>query len=183
MTKIFTKPLHLFIPYLSLRYIIVETEIIDTLRKYLSYAKKIDPKLTKDATDVIKEFYMKMRTIESEALTVTPRQLEGLVRIATAHARLLLKDVVDKEDAERAIFLVMKSLDSIGIDIETGVVKQIGKLSKKDLFMSMFTEPRTESELIELLKDRFSETEVKSYIQKASKSGEIIEPSQGLYTK
>ena len=50
---------------------------------------------------------MKMRNVDSEGMiTVTPRQLEALVRLSTARARLLLRDRVESEDAERAIYLV-----------------------------------------------------------------------------
>ena len=46
-----------------------------------------------------------MRNVESEEMiTVTPRQLEGIIRLSTARARLLMKDKVDEEDTERAIF-------------------------------------------------------------------------------
>ena len=45
-----------------------------------------------------------MRNVESdEMITVTPRQLEGLIRLATARARLLLKNKVEEEDAQRAV--------------------------------------------------------------------------------
>ena len=68
----------------------------DILTKYLSYSKRINPALTKEAEDKILAYYMKMRNVESEEMiTVTPRQLEGLIRLATARARLLMKDQVE----------------------------------------------------------------------------------------
>ena len=37
-----------------------------------------------------------MRNVESEEMiTVTPRQLEGIIRLSTARARLLMKDQVE----------------------------------------------------------------------------------------
>ena len=148
---------------------------VDLLRKYLAYAKKLQPTITDEAKQAMKEFYMKMRTVNAELMTVTPRQLEGILRLAMAHAKILLKDVVDKEDAELAINLVMKSMESIGTDL-TGEVKHVGKLSEKELFYSMFTEPRTEEWLIEeLTKDpRFSEVKVKTYIMGSYNKGEIL---------
>src|ERR671910_719098 len=80
---------------------------IDLFSKYLAYSKTMEPKLTVEAIDKIRDYYMKMRNVESEGMiTVTPRQLEGLVRLATARSKLLLKDYVDSEDAERAIYLI-----------------------------------------------------------------------------
>src|SRR5687767_1526303 len=84
---------------------------IDLFSKYLAYAKHGEPALTEEAVNLIRDYYMNMRKVESEGMiTVTPRQLEGLVRLATARARLLLKDRVEADDASRAIFLVEQML-------------------------------------------------------------------------
>src|SRR3990172_83039 len=83
----------------------------DILTKYLSYSKRINPVLTKEAEDKTLAYYMKMRNVESEEMiTVTPRQLEGLIRLATARARLFMKAQVEAEDAERALFLIERML-------------------------------------------------------------------------
>lgn len=160
---------------------------VDIFRKYLAYCKRIEPKLTDEARQVIEDFYLKMRTVDSEWMTVTPRQLEGLVRIATARARILLKDTVDKDDAERAIYLVMKSMDSIGINITTGEVQQvIKKLNKTDLFMSLFEDgPKSEDYIIEKLVEskKYTEDEAKKRIKQANHDGVILYKGQGVYGK
>ena len=67
--------------------------------------KRGTPELTKEAEAKILDYYLQMRNVESEEMiTVTPRQLEGIIRLSTARARLLMKDKVEEEDAERAIF-------------------------------------------------------------------------------
>ena len=89
---------------------------------------------------------MKMRNVDSEGMiTVTPRQLEGLIRLATASARLLLKDKVEAEDAERAIYLVQRMLETAGVDVNTGKVdlgvfhgKPHSEVSKLKIFMEVF---------------------------------------------
>ena len=69
---------------------------------------------------------MKMRNVESDGIiTVTPRQLEGLVRLATAQSKLLLKDYVDSDDAERAIYLIQTMLETAGVDVNTGRVEYL----------------------------------------------------------
>jgi len=87
---------------------------IDILTKYLSYAKRGEPALTKEAENLIMEFYLKMRNISGEdkenMITITPRQLEGLIRLATARARLLLKNKVEGEDADREQMLILVKL-------------------------------------------------------------------------
>ena len=157
---------------------------IDLFRKYLAYAKKIEPVVTDEARQILKEFYMKTRTLDEEIVTVTPRQLEGLVRIATAHAKLLLKDTVDKDDAERAIELTTKSLESIGTDINTGIPKYMNKMGKKELFMSMFANGKVSRDyLIENLVKTgdYTEQQAKDIIEKYYNARVIYQPSQGVY--
>jgi len=99
---------------------------VDILTKYLAYAKRLDPDLTKEAENKIMEFYLKMRSIEGEdkekMITITPRQLEGLIRLATARAKILLKNQVDEKDADRAIYLFNEMLKNAGIDVNTGKI-------------------------------------------------------------
>ena len=104
---------------------------VDLLTKYLSYAKRGTPKMTKDAEEKILEYYLQMRNVESEEMiTVTPRQLEGIIRLSTARARLLMKSEVELEDAERAIFLLQSMLEDAGVDVNTGKV-DLGVLQGK----------------------------------------------------
>ncbi len=91
---------------------------IDFLRKYVAYAKRhIHPQLNNDAKAVIIDFYTQQRIKnqqdesaveyhdESEAIPVTPRALEALIRMTEAHARLHLNEIATKEDARVAIAL------------------------------------------------------------------------------
>jgi len=91
---------------------------IDFLRKYVAYAKRhIHPQLNNDAKAVIIDFYTQQRIKnqqdetaveyhdESEAIPVTPRALEALIRMTEAHARLHLNKIATKEDARVAIAL------------------------------------------------------------------------------
>ncbi len=118
---------------------------VDIFTKYLAYCKKSDPLLTPDAEEKILEYYLKMRNVESEEMiTVTPRQLGGLIRLATARARLLMKDQVDADDADRAIFLIQSMLEDAGVDVNTGKVdlgvlqgRPHSEVSKMQLFMDV----------------------------------------------
>ena len=94
----------------------------DVLRKYISYAKRINPVLTDEAISELRGFYLKMRSSESSEspIAITPRQLEGLVRLAEARARTFLRNSVTVEDARAVIRLMTVSLDHVGIDTGTG---------------------------------------------------------------
>jgi replicative DNA helicase Mcm len=173
---------------------------IDLFRKYLAFAKQKEPKLTTEATDILRGYYLQMRNVESEGMiTATPRQLEGLVRLSTARARLLLKDSVDKEDAERAIYLVSQMLETVGIDVNTGKVdlgvlhgKPLSETSKLKTFTDVFNglsgEDKNDVEeknfIGELMKTgKFTEDEAKIFIRKAMQSGQIYETRAGFYAK
>jgi replicative DNA helicase Mcm len=95
----------------------------ELLRKYISYAKRIEPVLSDDAIKELREFYLKMRSISGSAespVAITPRQLEALIRLAEARARSFLRDKVTVEDARAIIRLVSVSLQDVGIDTSTG---------------------------------------------------------------
>jgi replicative DNA helicase Mcm len=173
---------------------------IDLFSKYLSYSKQIEPVLTPEAVDIVRSYYMDMRKVESEGMiTVTPRQLEALVRLATARARLLLKDKVDEEDAKRAIYLVDQMMRTAGVDVNTGKTdlgvlygKPQSVVSKEKTFMEVFrgltgTENNDVEDKVlvdELVKTgKFSDEEAKKYIQKFNREGQIFERKPGFWAK
>jgi replicative DNA helicase Mcm len=95
----------------------IESELF---RKYVSYSKNIKPTLTQDALDCLKDFYLRMRSAsetEGTPVAITARQLESLVRISEARARIALRDKVTLEDAESAIEIMKISLEQVGIDM------------------------------------------------------------------
>jgi replicative DNA helicase Mcm len=173
---------------------------IDLFSKYLSYAKQIEPALTPEAIDIVRSYYMDMRRIESEGMiTVTPRQLEGLIRLASARARLLLKDMVDAEDAQRAIYLVDQMMRTAGVDVNTGKTdlgvlygKPQSVVSKEKTFMEIFRgltgaeNNDVEDKVLvdELVKtSKFSDEEARKYIQKFNREGQIFERRPGFWAK
>jgi replicative DNA helicase Mcm len=173
---------------------------IDLFSKYLSYAKQIEPALTPEAIDIVRSYYMDMRRIESEGMiTVTPRQLEGLIRLASARARLLLKDLVDAEDAQRAIYLVDQMMRTAGVDVNTGKTdfgvlygKPQSVVSKEKTFMELFRgltgaeNNDVEDKVLvdELVKTgKFSDEEARKYIQKFNREGQIFERRPGFWAK
>jgi len=101
---------------------------LNLLKKYISYARRyVRPQLTPEAMKLIEDFYVNMRqsSVPSEqdrpmAIAITPRQLEALIRLTEAHAKLSLKSKATVEDAEEAIRLMLSMLTRIGIDVESG---------------------------------------------------------------
>ncbi len=94
------------------------------LRKYIAYAtKNVKPVISAEAAEEIENFYIKMRSsgeAEGSPVPITARQLEAVIRLAEARARMALRDEVTREDAQAVIDLVTESLKAVGIDPETG---------------------------------------------------------------
>ena len=115
---------------------VIEPEL---MRKYIAYARKsVQPTLTKEAAEVLQDFYVTMRSgaIDEESpVPITARQLEALVRLAEASARIRLSNKVLKEDAQRAIKLQEDCMKQVGYDPDTGKVdidKVEGRTSKSE---------------------------------------------------
>lgn len=91
------------------------------LRRYIAYAKLSSPKLSDEASEAIAKFFLELRKASVDsAVQITPRQLESLIRQSEARAKLMLRDVVTKEDVEVVIKLFRSSLTQAGLDVETG---------------------------------------------------------------
>jgi replicative DNA helicase Mcm len=125
----------------------------DLLRKYIAYAKRIEPVLGDDAVAEIRQYYLKMRSMSGSTespVVITPRQLEGLVRLAEARARSFLRDHVEPEDARAIIRLMTLSLQDVGIDTSTG---------KIDIDTIMTGKPKSLRDKMQVVLSTFAELE------------------------
>jgi len=81
----------------------------DFIRKYVVYARKNSfPILSPEARQKIKEYYLEKRlqSKETKTMIMTPRQLEALIRLSEASARVRLSERINEEDVNRAIRLM-----------------------------------------------------------------------------
>jgi len=175
------------------------------LKKYIAYAKqKIIPKLTDGALEEIKNFYLKMRasggTEEGiRAVPISARQLEALVRLTEAAARLRLSTEATKKDAKRAVDLLEYSLMEIGLDKETGQIDidriATGISASQRNYISQIKEiiNALESKLgktipiddiIEEGKIKgITEEKIEETLEKLKREGEVFEPRRGFLSK
>ncbi len=184
----------------------VETPPVETrlLRKYLAYAKQnIMPQLTDAAIAELQRYYLQMRSSASgagvKAIPISARQLEGLVRLAEACARLRLSAEVTKQDALDAIELMDYCLRQVAFDEETGTIdidriataipasqrnkillvkEVIGDLENK-LGKTIPLEDVTKG----CVDKGMSESEVEEILQKLKRAGDVYEPRPGFITK
>ena len=172
----------------------------ELLRKYIAYARKnINPKLTDEANKVLEEFYVSVRSggvEEDTPVPITARQLEAIIRLAEASAKLQLKDKVEASDAHRAITLQRKCLEKVGLDPETGKIdidKVEGRTptSDRDRMNKVMEEIGSlEQEFVnvpvDILKEHLTDKyeisgeKVDSILKQLKAKGLIYEPRNGL---
>merc|ERR1719328_808621 len=95
------------------------------LRDYVKYAKdKYNPVLSDEAGQKMISYYVEMRKVGAGKGQVTayPRQLESLIRLSEAHARMRFSNMVELEDVEEAARLHREALKQSATDPLTGRV-------------------------------------------------------------
>ncbi|XP_014374267.1 DNA replication licensing factor MCM4 isoform X1 [Alligator sinensis] len=105
----------------------MEEEYMDmaVLRDYIAYARcYVNPRLSEEASQALIEAYVDMRKIGSGRGMVSayPRQLESLIRLAEAHAKVRFSDKVETIDVEEAKRLHREALKQSATDPRTGIV-------------------------------------------------------------
>lgn len=182
----------------------IKPEIDSTLlRKYIAYAKrKIFPIMTDEARQSITKFYLELRKpgeSEGSPIAVTARQLEGLVRLSEASARMRLSDKVTPDDVERTINIVMTSLKQVGMDNETGkldidiLTVGVGRSQRerikdlKNIIMDLAHEYSSGGVPLDRIVEKagehgLSKEKVEKEIKKLKEIGEIFEPKVGYYS-
>jgi replicative DNA helicase Mcm len=175
---------------------------LELLRKYISYAKGIKPILTQEALQRLKDFYLAMRSAsesEGSPVAITARQLESLVRISEAKARVALRKEVLSEDAEAAINIMKRSLEEVGIDLSsykididlimTGKPKSVRDKLQTVLSTLMGMEKETgiveKTALLNELEAKYaiSTGEAERLIGQLLREGTIYEPREGYLKK
>jgi len=188
-------------PNVDYKEIMAETEDLrpyfepDFMRKYVKYAKRIVPVLTKDAQRLIMDTYLSIRKLgegPNASVPITARQLEAFIRLSEASARIRLSRVVTKEDAQRAVRIVRYYLEKMA--------KDSGQM---DVDKLMTGTPRSERNKIAIVRrliqensDQYkgapehvvmqraeekgiTETELKDILRKMKQAGEVYDPGGG----
>lgn len=78
---------------------------METLKDYIAYARTyVHPCISERAGQVFIDSYVNMRKVGSGRGQVSayPRQLESLIRLAEAHAKMRYSSTVDEEDVQEA---------------------------------------------------------------------------------
>lgn len=83
------------------------------LRKYVGYARTyVHPKLTPASAEVLQNFYLDLRQQHhsADSTPITTRQLESLIRLTQARARLEMREKASHQDAKDVVEIMKYSL-------------------------------------------------------------------------
>ena len=174
----------------------------ELFRKYIAYSKqKTFPKLSNEAVDEIKKFYVDLRNMPVSAdqpnrpLPISARQLEALIRLAEASAKIRLSNKVTKKDSQIAINLMKYYLMQVGYDYETKtfdidrIATGVSTTQRGKILLVRETLARLESRLGKLipaeeikkeLEGRVNEKEIDEALDKLKMSGDIFNPRRGF---
>lgn len=101
------------------------------LTEYIAYAKKhVHPRLLPEARDALVAAYLDLRRMgggssahaSRKNITATPRQLESLIRIAEALAKMRLRALVTRADVDEALRLMNVATQRAAMDPRTGTI-------------------------------------------------------------
>jgi replicative DNA helicase Mcm len=177
----------------------------DLFRKYVAYAKqKIKPVLSEEAGTEIKKFYVELRNrpVTSESamrpIPISARQLQALIRMSEASAKLRLSEKVTVEDARRAIDIMKYYLMQVGYDYESKTfdIDRISGTFSSSQRNKILTVRETiielESKIGKMipveeieneLERRLKKEEIEEAIDKLNAHGEIFKPRRGYVQK
>ena len=161
---------------------------LDLLRKYISHARMTcEPSMTPEARRQIKETYLKQRKDSTTVMQITPRQLEALVRLAAASAKVRLSDLIEKEDAERAVRVYGHSIARlcfkdgfVNIDqIEASPRRKPILLTLRE-YLRMNAPVEKERLVQDMMRKQFERKSVEYALNLLKDNGEIYENADGL---
>ena len=175
----------------------------ELLKKYIKHARrKYFPVLSEEAKETIKEFYLQLRgqyDSEDAIVSILARNLDALVRLSEAYAKMALRNKVIKSDAEEIIKLFKRYLKDTGYDESTGKIdmdrilvgqsrSSIGKLDKmltrlKEIFEDNNWKALEKNNVIQILEleEGLDEKWIKDALEELVKEGTLYEPRNNTF--
>ncbi|CCG82209.1 DNA replication licensing factor mcm4 [Taphrina deformans PYCC 5710] len=106
-----------------------ETIRVELLTSYISYARTaIRPTISREAGAELVRAYVEMRKLGEDVraaerrITATTRQLESMIRLSEAHAKMFLRDEVLVQDVLEATRLIRSAIKEYATDKATGKI-------------------------------------------------------------
>ena len=170
----------------------------DFLKKYIRHARKTcHPIISEEAKEHIKDFYLDLRgqyETEDAVVSILARNLDALVRLSEAYAKMALRSKVLKQDVDEIIILFRRYLKDTGYDETTGKIdmdrilvgqsrSSIKKLDKflnrlKEIFEANNWKSMEKKAVIQTLDvdEDLDEKWIKDALEELIKEGTLYEP-------
>ena len=174
-----------------------DCEVLDMeqMTKLINYAKKFNPTVEPENIQMLEDFFVELRGYEQteDSLSIDKRGLEGLIRLATAHAKLRFCDKIEKKDIEEAIRLYRYSLETFGMKTkkEMDMSKIPDNFNKEDyVIQTIKNHCDNENKFdLEVLCEKLADTKWFKTAQSAMKyvmslnnqQGILLEQADGMY--
>ncbi len=177
----------------------------ELFRKYVAYAKqRIKPILNDEASSEIKKFYVDLRNkpVSSESairpIPISARQLEALIRMSQASAKIRLSHTVTKDDARIAIKIMRDYLMQVGYDYESKTFDidkiQLGKTASQRSRVLVVNRIIIElegklgkmvplKEIENELEGKMEKIDIDEAIIELKKKGDLYEPRKGYISR
>ncbi|MDP6099674.1 MAG: hypothetical protein QF566_05805, partial [Candidatus Thalassarchaeaceae archaeon] len=159
--------------------------------------RNIHPVLTDEARDEIVAFYLEKRNEsdgDDNAVPITARALEGLVRLAEANARMRLATKASIEDAKRALALFRNwRYELMGDEFDEGTILTGRSAKKRSADQTVLEVIRqlaggkrdfdiNEIDILnEMSRREFDEYEVEEALKQLSQRSQIYTPGAGRW--
>src|SRR5260221_466326 len=102
---------------------------LDQLSAYIDYGRsRVHPTITEAASHELVQSYLKLRSVGDDPraaekrITATTRQLESMIRLSEAHARMRLSSAVELRDVQEAYRLMRDAIRTSALDPTTGKI-------------------------------------------------------------
>ncbi|SCU83420.1 LAME_0C05116g1_1 [Lachancea meyersii CBS 8951] len=137
---------------------------VELLTSYLNYAKqKYAPVITEQAKTELVRAYVTMRKMgddsrsDEKRITATTRQLESMIRLAEAHAKMRLSHSVELQDVQEAVRLIKSAIKDYATDPKTGKIDMNLVQTGKSVIQRKMQEDLAR-EIVTILTDRSNNT-------------------------
>jgi len=166
----------------------------ELFKKYIAYAKRINPEWSIDLDKRIQDYYLAIRKQisglgQKEKIAIAPRQAEALYRITEAYARSSLRDKITENDVDRTIELFNSFLSGIEFDVQSLISgKTASQREKWNIVIEVmrgttYNKTMTRDEIILTLMEKANLTnkECEKIIHDMKEASYLIEGEQDRY--
>jgi len=167
------------------------------LKLYISYGKKLRPVMSSQAQIKIKEYYTGLRRRyhsvddHDKTMPITPRQLESIIRLAEADAKMYLSDTVEVKHADHAIDLMNLFLSvTLRGDVDYAFSGMDARQRKKEdnpstILLDVIgpTGGMDVEEIYDVMKEKgYARKDVEKYLHKLNEDGRLLKDGYDRYS-